>query len=385
MDFIDQIQQISARLKDRVDKLETEEATKNAAVMPVLNALGYDVFDPSVVVPEFTADVATKKGEKVDYAIMRDGSPIILFECKSAGSELSTKHAGQLFRYFSVTEARLAVLTNGIIYRFFTDIERDNRMDERPFFEFNLLDFDAADVEELKKFSRASFDLEDILSNASELKYKKQLTAVLRSEFSAPSEDFVRRLTAKVYDGRFTPQVRDRFTALVSDACREFIKSAINSRLESALRSGGVAEPVALSSTGEDADSKEDSADGIVTTEEELEAFQIVRAIMSKHVQADRVVMRDTKSYCGILLDDNNRKPICRLLFNGSQKYLGVFTAPKNLERFPIERPADIVMHEDSLVKTLGFYGEVAGDDGKQRVESAEGLPSGPGPDLSVG
>ena len=141
MDFIDQVRALASRVSTAKDSVSTEEATKNAMIMPFIQLLGYDVFNPSEVTPELVADVGTKKGEKVDYAILRDGKPIMLFECKKAGGDLHINHASQLFRYFHVTEARFAVLTNGLTYRFFTDLEKPNKMDEKPFFEFNILDF----------------------------------------------------------------------------------------------------------------------------------------------------------------------------------------------------------------------------------------------------
>ena len=140
MDFIDQIKVLAAKIPSLSANIKTEEATKNALVMPLLNILGYNVFDPTEVVPEFTTDYGTKKGEKVDYAIFREGKPVILIECKSIDVDLDTVHASQLFRYFTVSEAKIGILTNGIVYRFFTDIDAPNKMDEKPFLEINLLD-----------------------------------------------------------------------------------------------------------------------------------------------------------------------------------------------------------------------------------------------------
>ena len=136
MDFIDKIQELSARIPKQLNHIQTEEATKNALVMPFISALGYNVFDPTEVTPELCADVGVKKGEKVDYAILREGKPIILFECKHHAADLGKVHASQLYRHFSVTEARFSVLTNGLVYGFYTDLEAPNKMDERPFFEF---------------------------------------------------------------------------------------------------------------------------------------------------------------------------------------------------------------------------------------------------------
>ena len=171
MDFIDQIRSLASRIVASKDMIQTEEATKNAMVMPLIQILGYNVFDPFEVTPELVADVGTKKGEKVDYAILRNGKPIILFECKKSDGDLNISHASQLFRYFTTTEARFGVLTNGLTYRFFTDLEQPNIMDEKPFFEFNLLDYKERDIEELRKFAKTSFNLEEIFATATELKY----------------------------------------------------------------------------------------------------------------------------------------------------------------------------------------------------------------------
>lgn len=138
MELEARLNELSKVVRDHREVLLTEEAAKNALVMPFLRALGYDVFNPGEVVPEFTCDIATKKGEKVDYAICQGGKVSMLVECKPANAELSIKNAGQLFRYFSVTEARVALLTNGVVYRFFSDLDAPNKMDERPFFSCQL-------------------------------------------------------------------------------------------------------------------------------------------------------------------------------------------------------------------------------------------------------
>jgi predicted type IV restriction endonuclease len=191
MDFIDKIRELSARIPKQLEYIQTEEATKNALVMPFISALGYKVFDPIEVTPELCADVGVKKGEKVDYAILREGEPIILFECKHHAADLGKVHASQLYRYFSVTEARFSVLTNGLAYWFYTDLEAPNKMDEKPFFEFNMLDIKESAVEELKKFSKSVFDLDNILTTASELKYTREITRLLVEQMQEPTEEFV--------------------------------------------------------------------------------------------------------------------------------------------------------------------------------------------------
>lgn len=349
-----------------MEHLATEEATKNALVLPVLNALGYNVFDPTEVVPEFIADVATKKGEKVDYVLKRDGKPVILIECKPAGSKLCLKYASQLFRYFSVTDARFAILTNGIDYEFYTDIEAPNRMDEKPFFEFSMLSLEHHAIEEIKKFSKASFDIGNILSTASELKYKKQIKGLISKEMDCPTEDFVKHFTRQVYNGSITTSVKEQFTGLVRDAFRDYIKDRVNQRIQSAL--DGAPMPV---DREEPCDEALEEKGEIETTPEEVEGFQIVRAILARHADPSRIVMRDTKSYCGVLLDDNNRKPLCRLRFNYSQKYIGLFNANKEEERVQIAAVTDIYKYESRLVERLQQY-DIPGSDENESSQSGD-------------
>ncbi|EKJ99170.1 restriction endonuclease [Rhodopirellula baltica SH28] len=351
MELFDTLTRLASRLESQRELLGTEEATKNAVIMPIINALGYNVFDPTEVIPEFTADVGVKKGEKVDYAIVVGGEPTILIECKGINTKLDFKHASQLYRYFGVTAARFAVLTNGQQLWFYTDLDSPNKMDSKAFFKFDLNDFDARDVAELSKFGKSVFNLENILANATELKFTQQLGAVLATEVESPSDELVKHLTSKIYDGRFTSTVCDQFRPLVKSAFRDFINDRLSNRLKSALQ--GVDSDI-QSSTSESVSEHQD--DGIVTTTEEIEGFHIVRAILAKHIPIKRVVMRDTKSYCGVLLDDNNRKPICRLHFNSGQKYIGTFDTDKNETRNPIDQLETIYEFEKQIIDSVNAY-----------------------------
>lgn len=364
MDFADQISALAARVAKQIDHIQTEEATKNALILPFINALGYNVFDPTEVVPEFTADHGIKKGEKVDYAIKQDGRVIMLFECKHAGAALSRAHASQLFRYFMVTEARVGVLTNGINYMLFSDLEEPNKMDERPFLEFDITAPRESVIAELKKLTKSAFDIDQLLSAAHELKYTKALKAYLAEQWSAPQDDFVKFLTKQVYDGIVTQAVRTQFTDLVRRGLHQFVNERIEGRLKSALREEEAAvapaadEPPADAGDAGDARAEAD----VVTTDEERDGYHIVRAIVREVVDVSRVAARDVKSYFGVLLDDNNRKPICRLHFNTSQKYLGLFDADKNEERIPIVSVDDIYAYADRLKATVASYDAATSD-----------------------
>ena len=360
MDFIDQFKAFSSRVASTKDIIQTEEATKNAMVMPFIQILGYNVFDPHEVTPELVADIGTKKGEKVDYAILRDGQPIMLFECKKARADLNTNHSGQLFRYFHVTLARFGVLTNGIVYRFFTDLEQPNKMDTKPFFEFNILDFKERDVEELKKFAKAAFDIDTILATAHDLKYLRAIQGKLAEWMANPSEEFVRLVAADLLGSRrFTPALRDQFTVITKRAFEQLLGERINERLKGAMTSELVPVVEILASVA--AAGEEASEPQTITTPEEIEGFHIVRAILRAVVSPQRIFMRDAQSYCAILLDDNNRKPVCRLRFNNVEKLsLGLFNDKKEEERVFLETVDDVYRYADRLKATLASYGPQA-------------------------
>ncbi len=353
--MIDRIKDIASRIPKQIEHIQTEEATKNAFIMPFISSLGYDVFNPLEVIPEFTADIGTKKGEKVDYAIKKDDDIIILIECKWSGADLHENHASQLYRYFSATEARFAILTNGIDYEFYSDIDEPNKMDSKPFFSFNVLHFENHQINELKKFTKSSFSLEDILTTASTLKYTGAIKKILEEELKNPSEAFVRFFASKIYDGRLTQPVIEQFTDIVKEARNQFVNERINERLKSALSAN---DPESISDITSDVEEKADEEpgnDGIETTQEAIDGYNIIKSILREIVDVKRVAMRDTKSYCGILLDDNNRKPICRLHFNYSQKYLGIISG-KNEERIEIDGIDDIFKYADRIKATLAEY-----------------------------
>jgi len=355
MDFIDQLRVLSSRIANTKDIIQTEEATKNAMVMPFIQILGYNVFDPLEVTPELIADIGMKKGEKVDYAILMDGKPIMLFECKKSGAVLDISHAGQLFRYFHVTEARFGVLTNGLVYKFFTDIEHPNKMDDKPFFEFHILDFKDRDVEELKKFTKTSYDLDTILTTANDLKYTRAIQNRLTEWVSNPSEEFVRLLSTDLLGNkRFTPTVKDQFTVITKRAFEQLIGERINERLKGAMSP----ESVTLSDPPPSVIPAEGVSEAqVATTGEEIEGFHTVRAILRELVGPKRIFMRDAQTYCAILLDDNNRKPLCRLRFNNPQKLrFGFFNEKKEEEQIALESVDDIFNYATQLKSTLSSY-----------------------------
>jgi predicted type IV restriction endonuclease len=345
MDLTNALKSLQERIKANKANIATEEAAKTAFVMPFLQILGYDVFNPTEVVPEYCADVGTKKGEKVDYAIFSENNLRILIECKPSNSELNINHASQLFRYFSVKEARLAILTNGIRYQFYSDIESPNKMDQKPFFEFEVETLKPSDIRIIEGFSKKNFDIDKIVHEASNLKLQSLIRKELEIEFKSPSPEFVKLLASRVHSGRLTPQVLEKFTKLTGSSISTLIQNLVTDRISSALEASTPVDQVAEADTIRE--------DGVATTEEELEGWRIIQAICAQKIDVNRVVMRDQKSYCGILLDDNNRKSLARLYFNSATvKYLGTFVGKEEV-RNQITSNADIFKFQAAILDRI--------------------------------
>lgn len=359
MDFIDEIKQFSKRVDTLKDNLNTEEATKTSLIMPFFALLGYDVFNPEEFVPEFTADVGIKKGEKVDYAILNNGEPVILIEAKWVKEQLS-KHDSQLFRYFGTTNAKFAILTNGIIYRFYTDLVEPNKMDEKPFLEINMLDIKESQVAELKKFQKSAFNIDVILNTANQLKYTNEFKNVFAQELQNPSDELVRYFLSNVYSGQKTQAVMEKFRPLVKSALNQYITEMMNDKIKSALGTDDAAVPTENVAPA-DAESVQENVEQvkehkIITTEEELEAYFIIKNILKETAPLSDIVYKDNERYMAILYQNKTTKWICRLYFNSSKKYIAIPDDDKKEVRIDIVSVYDIEAHKDELIKALVRY-----------------------------
>ncbi|RFZ85183.1 restriction endonuclease [Mucilaginibacter terrenus] len=353
MDFKDSILQFAARVDKLCPQIHTEEATKNALIMPFIQLLGYDVFNPFEVSPEFVADIGIKKGEKVDYAILSDGKPILLIECKHYTQDLNP-HNSQLFRYFHTTEAKFSLLTNGIDYRFYTDLITANKMDDKPFFEFKITDIKENEIGELKKFHKSYFNVDNITNTASELKFLNQIKHLLHQDFSEPSDDFVRYFAKKVYPSAMTQKVLEQFKSITKTACAVYVSDIINDRLKTVLQvevlPESASENLTTGSNTADTDEK------IITTAEEISGHLMVKAILAEVVDTKRIIMRDAQSYCAILLDDNNRRPICRFYFNTKKLSVGIAGPDKNFTRYDLDDLEGLFGLKQQLFDAVKLY-----------------------------
>jgi hypothetical protein len=352
MDFIDEVKQFSVRVQKIKDQIPTEEATKMSLIVPFFQMLGYDVFNPDEFFPEFTADVGIKKGEKVDYAIMKDGVPVILIECKWCGESLN-KHSSQLFRYFGTSTAKFGILTNGLDYKFYTDLDESNKMDLTPFLEFDILNVKPNIVAELKKFSKASFDIENIFSTASELKYSKSVKLLFANQLKDPTDDFVKFILSGIYDGVKTQSVVDKFRGIIKKSLNDYISEMMNDKISSALKTEE--ETAATTETLTEIKEEPEIAK-IHTTDEEIESYYIVKSLLFSLVNADDITYKDNERYFSILYKGNIRKPICRINLDTKKKQIMIPDENKEFSRTYLDTINDIYSFKDKLIQVVSKY-----------------------------
>ena len=353
MDFIDQVKQFSKRVEKLKSSIQTEEATKTSLIMPFFQLLGYDVFNPEEFVPEFTADVGIKKGEKVDYAIYMQGVPVMLIEAKWCGDSLN-KHSSQLFRYFGTTKSKFGILTNGVVYFFYTDLEETNKMDLKPFFEFDLLDIKENKVAELKKFHKDSFNAEIISSTASELKYINEAKILFAKLQKSPDDAFIKYVLNNIYEGSKTQSVIDRFNDIIKKAFNEFINEFMNDKITSALK------------INEESKTDEQlitqipeiiqKVSKVITTEQEMEMFYIIKTLLRQCVPHNKITYKDTESYFAILFDNNIRKWICRIIVSPNKITLILPDENKNEVKYALTAVDEIYSYSDKLQEIVSRH-----------------------------
>ena len=364
MTFEDEIKEFTKTIPSKLEHIDSEETSKIALITPFLRLMGYDTTNPAEVKAEYTADVGTKQGEKVDFAILEDGNPIIFIECKSATNELTTDNISQLYRYFSITDIQIGILTNGVEYKFFTTGEDNNRMDEKPFLDIDLLNLTKKDMKELEKFKKVNFDIDEVVSRADNLKYRNLIKKTLLSEFEEPTDDFIKAIGRQVYDGKLTPGIKEKFGNIISIAINEIINERVNKTLANAVASN---EEEQEDNNNIEAEGELISEDGIITTDIEKEGYFIVRSIASEIVDPDKVSIRDRKHYCNILYDNNQRFPIVRFYFNNEDhlrvEFYDEITLTSNGgkigEKVDIENVSELYNYKERVLSVINEYLEM--------------------------
>ena len=338
-----------AELSKQIPGLENapsteEEGTKHALILPLIRALGYNDSDRAEVVPEFIVD--RRSNERVDYAIISGDAPVIVIECKAASVNLSDRRVSQLNRYFNATSARIGILTNGIEYRFFSDFERPNLMDQDHFWEIDVENLEDGDLEQLQTLFGKGFSVEETLDSASRLKDIGMMATVLKAQYNQPDENFVKWLAGAAYSGRSAPrwtaQNVEKFKDLASRAFVNFVGDTMRSVQQRASAEANEAEP---------------DKERIITTAQEMEAFHMVKAIVRDVIDPARVGYRDRVGHCIVLVDNNGQKPLCHLLFNNERrKQIRLFDENRDRTLHSVGSLDDIYAHAEQLRDTARRY-----------------------------
>ena len=344
MTFKDDIQKLSVQVKERKEYITNEEMTKQSLIIPFIQILGFDVFNPIEIRPEYSADFGIKKGEKVDYALFKENEPIIFIEAKSVNENLNN-HDAQLARYFNSTkEVKLAILTNGVEYKFFTDLNANNVMDDTPFLNINLLEIKESDIESLNKLRKENFDKDSLITYAEELVYTSTLNESLRRLFSNPSDDFVRFIVKDFSEMRITSNVIERFRPLVKKA----ISNAVLDIVSKGLYQQETLTIKKEENINNDSVSRDDLSEveignkvqkGIITTENELKGFNIVKDILEKNNRdISEINYKDTTNYFSVYLRNTTRW-IIRFNLDASKKNV--------MTKLPVEYAKNICLNKE--------------------------------------
>ena len=243
---------------------------------------------------------------------------------------------------------KLKILTNGIIYRFYTDIDERNKMDKEPFLEFNILKIKDGHIQELKKFKKDLFDINTLLDTAGLLKYEKQFKSLFAQQLQEPTDDFVKIFISSVYSGQKNQSVLDRFRPKIKKSLNDYINETLNEKIMLALENSDIP--------------KEESTDDTAYTksavsDDELEAFFIVKTILRDSVDMEDLYKKKTESYFAVLYQNNVRKWICRFVFSDAQKTLFLPQENKRqTDKYIIQNITDIMDYKNNIIAILSRY-----------------------------
>jgi len=347
MKLKEHLTQLGAKIESqKIDQKFDEAQTKLLYINPFIEILGYRTSEHADVIAEWPADFAARSRDKVDYALRKNGTEILIIECKRFHEKVG-KHGHQLSDYFNnLPLLRFGILTNGTIYHFYTDIDTRNIMDPEPFFDFNVTDFNDEQVRILEMFCKENFDEKSIIEKARRLTYSRDIRKVLYSEMTNPTKDFIKFIAEKAYlekkRGSITERIRNLFDELVNLSLPIVINQLIRDRM---IR----LKPSADNGTRE-AESK------VITTEEEREAYFIVKSIIRRKISAERVGFKDAQAYFSIRIDESSHKTVCRLYLNSNKKHICIYDMDRNETKFDIESIDNIFDLSGQLLKSVSIY-----------------------------
>ncbi len=332
MSFQESLEQIRDTIRQHGDKLANEEMTKQALILPMIEAWGYDTRNPSEVMAEYPVTLANGGNGRADYVIMQNERPAIVIECKAANVTVDESVSDQMRDYAAALGAVVGVATNGYTYTCYTDLDSAGTMDADPFCVAIVQSLPEGDEVALELLAKVNFAPDQVRVSAR--LHKEELVSRWRAEAftrSVPAQDELTRI-AEFADKS------ERDTELTQ------LLKKIGERIH--------VEVDAIRQLGR----SDDADDGVVTTNDELDGYFIVKGILHGVIDPDRVEYRDAKTYFSVLIDDNNRKPICRFHFNGRQKYVGTFDEDKNETRHSVNDVNDIIEQANTLRRMARRY-----------------------------
>ena len=367
-DFSNKMREVAERAQKHKEKVRgNEEATKNSLILPFFVALGYDVYDPAEFWPEYTADVGSsrgiKNGEKVDYAILDGGAPKMLVECKAYGEKLD-KHGDQLFRYFATTSAKIGILTDGVVYRFYTDIDEDNVMDLDPFLVIDMLDLTDSAIAELEKYRKPAFDPTHVMRRAEELKHGRLIRERILNELENPSDEFVCLIIDGFYEGVKTQHVKEKYRPLLVEQFRAIVNDKVQKKFEAAISNaentvdgdrGALTETDSLEEDSSYAEALAATGDDEISRYYQ-EAYRVVCDILARAFgsSSDASCKRTTNymsvEFCG--------RWICKVWGQKSRLRIDICRPGNGDDRIYIDRLDDLSSYSDELIAAARYWRE---------------------------
>lgn len=331
MTLADALNDIRARIEKFGDDLDNEEITKDVLIRPMIQALGYDSSDPTQIKAEFSVTLPKGGRGRADYVIFHNGQPAIVMECKALGVPLDQKIQQQMLQYARALGAFAGIVTDGDTYLCFANVDDEDKIDSRCYHAMDLTDPQNDDEQALQLLSKARLFPKQLREQAAALMSVLDQEDLLSEVLNDPvlSQEIFR------LGGIEDSTQRDEESAATIDSLREMIERAVER-----VAGGDLEVPK------------------VVTTNEELDAHLLCKGMLHGVIEPHRVHFRDSKTYASVLIDDNNRKQICRLHFNGRQKYLGTFDADRQETRHAIEDIDDLLKFARAIRSTARRYAE---------------------------
>lgn len=327
---------------DNVQHLDTEESTKTALIMPFLMELGYNVFNPQEVIPEFTADIAKRNGEKVDFAIKINEKVSIIIEAKKVTENLSN-HSKQLARYYVNTEAKIAILTNGLEYWFYTDLDKVNIMDAEPFFKINLTSITEAEIIQLQDFTKDKFDETRLYGHAEKSRKQKRIATTIVNQFRNPDDEFVKIIMKDIQENTDNEEIVNNYKELIVKSYDDIMNKEMLTRMF----------PNQQLDIDLDIINKEKCKREVLTTENELAIYHYIQTLfkMNDYIDIDKLSWRDNASYFNIVYDNKITKWIIRVY---DKKDLKIVIHNENEDiTIVLNHPIDILDYEDNIIQAI--------------------------------